>query len=304
MSRGSISRRGLNSWRLKFEGGRINGKRQTRYVTFRGTRIDAQRELTRLLASRDSGAFVEPTRVTVADHLRAWLGQLSDEFTPSTPGLSPKTAERYRQLAEQQIYSHLGEIPLQKLRPAKVREWHEILLASGGKGGRRLSARTVGHAHRVLHRALERAVETEILWRNVSSVVRPPRVEELEVQILDAERIALVTERLEGHPLFPVALLVLGTGLRRGEALALRWSDCEFDRALIRVERSLEETNAGLRFKVPKTRHSKRRISVPPAVIAILREHRRRQLELRLFGKARAGGVAVQQGQRFTDVTG
>jgi integrase len=59
----------------------------------------------------------------------------------------------------------------------------------------------VGHAHRVLHRALQRAVESEMLARNVASVVRPPKVEEQEIEILTSEQIAFVLEELEGHAL-------------------------------------------------------------------------------------------------------
>src|SRR5262249_36071704 len=59
---------------------------------------------------------------------------------------------------------------LQKLKPAHVHAWHGTLLASGGKDGKPLSARTVGHAHRVLHRALQIAVESEVLTRNVASI--------------------------------------------------------------------------------------------------------------------------------------
>ena len=72
-------------------------------------------------------------------------------------GLSLKTTERYGELAEQQIIPHLGATALQKLTPAQIQDWHATLLASGGKNGRPLSARTVGHAHRVLHTALARA---------------------------------------------------------------------------------------------------------------------------------------------------
>ena len=100
--------------------------------------------------------------------------------------MTPKTVGRYRQLAEQQIYPHLGGILLQKLRPAQVQEWHSTLLKTGNRKGRAkggpLAARTVGHAHRVLHRALERAVENETLARNVASVIAPPKVEDQEVE--------------------------------------------------------------------------------------------------------------------------
>jgi hypothetical protein len=91
--------------------------------------------------------------------LRSWFNEAGD--------LSPKTLERYRQLAERQIIPHVGATALQKLRPAQIHEWHTKLLKSGGATGRPLSARTVGHAHRVLHRALERAILLEIVSRNV-----------------------------------------------------------------------------------------------------------------------------------------
>src|SRR5437868_6904424 len=95
---GNITRRGTHSWRMKFEAGErdpVTGKRKTRYATVRGTKKDAQRELIRLLAEVESGGTVDPSRVTVAEYLRSWLDTAND--------LSPKTLERYRQLAEQQI---------------------------------------------------------------------------------------------------------------------------------------------------------------------------------------------------------
>src|SRR5262249_46148311 len=149
------------------------------------------------------------------------------------------------------------------------------------KIGRRLSARTVGHAHRVLHRALQRAVESETLARNVANIIRPPKVEEKEVEILDAEQVDLVLAKLEGHPLYAISTLALASGMRRGELLALRLCDVDFEAASVRVERSLEETAKGqLRFKPPKSKHGRRTISLPPSAMAVLRAHWRQQLEL------------------------
>src|SRR5215469_11577168 len=107
---GHITRRGAHSWRIKFKAGRnAAGERITRYVTVRGTKRDAQRELIRLLAEVENGTVVDPSKVTVAEYLREWLDSTSD--------LSPKTLERYRELSERQIIPHLGATPLQKLRP-------------------------------------------------------------------------------------------------------------------------------------------------------------------------------------------
>jgi integrase len=134
---GGIDERGPDRWRLRW---RVGSKRYTK--SFHGTKRAAQTELRRLLKSAGDGTHVAPDRITPADYLRGWLDGDSD--------LSPKTLERYRQLAKQQIIPHLGAVVLQNLRPAQIQEWHATLLKSGGAGGRPLSARTVGHAHRVL----------------------------------------------------------------------------------------------------------------------------------------------------------
>ncbi len=96
------------------------------------------------------------------------------------------------------------------------------------------------------------------------------------------DQVKAVLDSLRGHTLHPVASLALATGLRRGELLALEWGDIDLDRAVLRVERSLEETKAGLRLKPPKTKRGRRNITLPPEAVAMLREHRKQQIELRL----------------------
>ena len=257
--KGTITRRGKSSWRLKFDiGNDASGKRQIRYETVRGKRQDAERELSRLLHSFHRGTSVEPSKMTVADYIRGWL---------DAANLAPKTIERYRQLAEQQIIPHLGATTLQKLRPAQIQDWHSTLLRSGGKGGRPLSARTVGHAHRVLHCALSRAATAEIVSRNVASAMRPPKVECAEVDILSAQDMSDVLTKIADHAMYPIVALALGTGLRRGELLALSWGDIDLEGATLRVERSIEETKAGLRLKAPKTKNGRRTISLPASTV-------------------------------------
>ena len=136
---GNITKRGKNSWQLKFDVP-ADGKRQQRYATVRGTYQDAQRELTRLLSAADSGTLPDPSNATVAEYLRSWLASAHEQ--------SPKTLERYHELAERQVIPHLGGIKLQKLKPETIRQWHTTLLSAG------LSARTVGHAHRLLRLVL------------------------------------------------------------------------------------------------------------------------------------------------------
>src|SRR5262245_34752184 len=92
---GNITKRGKNSWQIKFDVTSPDGSRKTRSASAYGTRQDAQRELTRLLSERDKGMLADPTNATVAEYLRAWLDSATKQ--------SPKTLERYSQLTEKQI---------------------------------------------------------------------------------------------------------------------------------------------------------------------------------------------------------
>ena len=282
---GNITRRGKSSWRLKFKGAERDpdtGRRSTRFVTFRGTKRDAVAELTRLLGEVAAGTAVNPTKMTVGEYVREWLRGATH--------LSRKTLERYRELAEHQILPHLGPLPLQKLRPAHIADWHATILRAGGRNGRPLAARTVGHAHRVLHAALAHAARLKRVSRNVAGVVAPPKPEVRENEILSAAQVADVLAALVGHWMQPIVVTALGTGMRRGELCALRWQHVDLVAAVARVEGSLEETGGGLRMKGPKSRHGRRRISLPRTVVDVLRAHGLRQNELRLaLGVGRAG---------------
>jgi integrase len=292
--RGNITRRGKASWRLKFDAGRdsATGKRLTKFITFRGTRRDAERELTRLLTAVDGGTLVDPNKVTVGEYLDSWLGDAGAD-------LAPKTLERYRQLSDQQIKPHIGATVLQKLRPSHVQEWHSTLLKSGGKGGKPLSARTVGHAHRVLHRALARAATAEVVSRNVAAAIKPPKVvlDPERIMSLKADQVPVVLERLKGHALFPIAALAIGSGARRGELCGLRWGDIDLLRnsgGSIKIERSIEETKAGLRVKPPKTKHGRRTVTIPAMAVEALRALRLQYQERRLalgLGKIEPGDL-------------
>lgn len=223
---GGIDARGADRWRLRW---RVDGRRFTK--SFHGPISEARKELRRLIKSVDDGQHVAPDKITIADYLRDWLD--------ADPGISPKTRERCRQLAERQIVPHLGTIALQKLRPAQVSAWHADLLKTG------LAARTVGHAHRVLHRGLERAVALEIIARNAAHPVTPPKVDAAEINTLSPDQIPEVRAKLAGHPILPVFELAIGSGMRRGEICGLLWGDVDLPRGIVRVERSLEQTAGG-----------------------------------------------------------
>jgi integrase len=281
MSAGHIRRRGKASWELKFDVGRApaTGRRLIQYHSFRGTKREAQMKLAQLIASVGQGTYVEPSKVTVAEHLRARVDQWE-----AAGDISGRTAQRYRQLVENQIVPHLGDRLLQKLKRVDIEGWHTALRSGGrrrGSGG--VAARTIGHAHRVLSKSLSDAAKDDLITRNVCKIEAAPKVEETELRILKAHELRTLLAKLQDHPLAAAAITAIFTGMRLGEILALRWANTDLENGLIRVREALEETKAhGIRFKAPKTKRGRRDITLPDVVIRTLRDHRRRQLELRM----------------------
>jgi integrase len=269
---GSIIRRGERSWRLKFDVGADNaGKRKTRYVTFRGTKAEAQRELVRLLAAEQSGQGVDPTRETVAEFLTRWLRDWS------AVNMSPKTHERFGEIVRLHVFPHIGAKRIQKLTSDDLVALYATLKTATG-----LAPRTILHVHRLLFRAFGHARKWRVAPTNVAADADTPNVEDVEVSILQPGEAQAVLTALRGKTLYPIVATALGTGMRRGELLALRWQDVDLDRATLRVERSLEQTKAGLRFKAPKTKHGRRAIALPAYLVADLRAHWKMQQEQRL----------------------
>lgn len=277
--KGNITQRGKTSWRLKFDAGRDErtGRRKTQFHTFRGTKRQAQVKLAELIASVAQAKYVEPSKVTVAE----WVRGRVDHWEASGV-ISARTAERYRELVENQIAPHIGAKLLQKLRTLDIEEWHTTLRNSGRadrKGG--LAPRTIGHAHRVLGKALRDAAKNELVVKNVVAEESAPKVDDEEMAIV--QDVPAFIESLRGHRLYVPAMISLFTGMRIGEVLALRWGRVDLDGKVIQVREALEETKAhGIRFKAPKTKAGRRDITLPDILVDTLRDFRKEQLELRI----------------------
>lgn len=277
--KGHIRKRGKNSWAVViFLGRDPDGKQHRKWHTVRGTRRDAQRELARLMNEINTGAYVEPARISLAEYLDRWL------LDYAKPKVAGTTYDRYQEMIESHIKPALGTYALPKLAPLHIQGFYSRALASGrkdGKGG--LSPQTVLHFHRLLHKALAQAVKWQLLARNPVDAVEPPKPKPQEMQVLDEGETATLLRQLEGSRLYVPVLLAVTTGLRRGEILGLRWADVDLARKSITVAQSLERTVDGLKFKSPKTHRSRRAVSLPAMTVEALRAHRAKQGEERLM---------------------
>jgi len=242
-----LTRRGRNSWRLKFDAGRnpATGHRNIKYVTIRATtKTRAQAEATKILAGALSGTFVDPSQETVASFVERWLRDWASQ------NLGGKPYERYAELLRKYVVPRVGGLPLQKLRAADL----QAIYADMGD----VSDATRLYVHRVVSRCLRHATRWGITHQNVATLVDAPKVRTSEVEVLTPEQISVVLTDLREHWLHPIAALALGSGARRGELLGLRWGDLNLDAGTMRIERAIEQTRQSITVETPKTRHGRR----------------------------------------------
>jgi integrase len=276
---GHIRQRGKQSWQLKFDLGRdpVTGKRLSRFVSFQGTKREAQAELNRLLTHRAEGTYVDPTKMTVAEYLEHWLTVDIDRR------VARKTAVRHRQLVQRQLTPRLGHVPLRKLTAVHIEAAEAELqrqgYVKGRKAGQGLTAQTVLHVHRTLSQALAHAVKTGVLFKNPAEAVKPPRPQSREIAILTKAEIATLLHAAEATRLYILVLVAVTTGMRRGELLGLRWTDLDLKAGRLTVNQSLERLQGKTVFKAPKTRQSRRTITLPALTVEALAKHRRTQAE-------------------------
>ena len=276
--------RSPGSFRLRYTLGKdpVTGKRRTATATVRGTRKDAERELTRLLRARDTEEHVDPTRMTVQQWLETWLDTVRSE-------VSPKAHERYNEIVHCYLIPPLGAVRLQKLGPTKIQEAYNAVRRRNGEP---LAPSTRRYIHVILKSALARAVEQNLLARNPADAVRPPRVERTEITTHTVEQSVRLLESIKHMHVYWPVLLALATGMRRGEILAIRWKNIDLERGVARVVQSLEQTKAGLRFKDVKA-HRSRAINLPSFVVEQFRRFKRDQAEQLLRLGVRQSGETL-----------
>ena len=276
--KGHVRKRGKESWAIVLDLGRdADGKRRQKWHSVKGTKRDAEREMARLVNSLNVGDYIEPSKIRVSEFLAKWL----EDYAKAN--VSPKTYERYEQIIDSSIVPKLGAHRLADLRPMHIQGFYSEAMRDGrrdGKGG--LSAQTVLHFHRLLHKTLAQAVKWQLLARNPADAVDPPKPEKKSMRALDEGETAELLRYVEGSLLYMPVLLAVTTGLRRGEILALRWQDIDMDRAQATIVRSLEQTKEGLRFKRPKTERSSRNVALPSFVVEALKRYRVEQATHRL----------------------
>ena len=269
--RGTIRQRSKGSWTIQVYAGRdpVSGKKMRIARTVRGTKKEAELALAKLINSVETGIDFNATKLTFGDYAQRWLKS-------KEKNVRPKTMQRYSDLMRLHVIPVIGSIPLLKLKPLHLEKVYEEASSRG------LSAQSVLHIHRVLFTALKQAVAWQLIPRNIAEAVTPPRPEQREVEPMTSREVVRILETVAGTDLEMPTILGLGTGMRLGEVLGLRWKDIDLEKRSARIAQTVQETKEGVVFVPPKTHRSRRTVSLPGFVIHALRKHKKEQSERRL----------------------
>ena len=271
MRRGSVTKRGKSSWRIKFETGtNAAGERITQYQTVHGTRRDAETVLAKRLTELAEGGFVRPTTETVGSYADHWITNIAPAAR------SRQTVVQYRTLVNAHIIPGLGSIALQKLDGSTIDRFYQSRREMG------LAPLTILHIHAVLKQILTSAVRAKKLTRSpITDIETKPKPTRRD-KMLDEPELAALLDALKSHWIYGPTLLSASTGLRRSEVCGLRWQDVDLKKGTLQVVQAAKVISGKLHIEIPKTARSARTIKMPLALASELERHRREQLEQRL----------------------
>lgn len=293
MPRGHIRRRGDKYYvvlELERDPDAPTKRRQRWVATTARTKKEAEQERTKLLREIDTGTSLEPSRMTVAEYLAHWLD------TEASQRVRDTTLDNYRRLIRLHIAPFLGAKRIQALKPIDVAQF----LGTVRSPSIAMNCRTV----------LSGACKTAVRWgwiaTNPVRDVSPPRYRPAAGDAWSKEEVVAFLAATAGRPHHALYRMVLATGMRKGEAIDLRWSDLDLAAGTVTVARTAVWVGNVYHSHPPKSGEP-RTITLDPETIATLRHHRVQQNEQRLrFGSgwrdegriftAAAGGVIGKRG--------
>jgi integrase len=206
----------------------------------------------------------------------------------------PATKQRYRDIAHTHLCRVLGDVPLSRLRKSHV----DALVVALRREG--LADASVRLAYTVLRAALADAALDGLIADNAAAKTPRPRVARREARHLSASTVVKILAAAEHERYARVLTLIAGTGLRRGEALAMRWDAVNFTAGTLKVAATMNVVDGRIEVSEPKSGRSRRTLPLSPAMVSLLKAQRATQAEERL----RAGELWTDSGLVFTDEFG
>jgi integrase len=290
-----------NSYRLIYDvRDPETGKRKRRWVTVRGTRDDADRKMTEILQSLNTHTYVDGSKMTLAEWLPRWL-ELAKSSKREKP-LRASTISRYQNILDVRLLKGpLAAKPLQKITAADIEAYY---------ASQKVSASTLTVDHAILNNAFRKAKASKLVTANpVADVEHRPRANRDE-RTEEAKRHAwceadaarfMAKAREAGPQAAAFYALALDTGMRKSELGGLRWGSVDLEAGRVTVKEQLTQTG-----KLPAWGPTKggrvRTIDIAAGTVALLKEHRRMQAELKMRNRQSYADFDLVFAKQWNDV--
>jgi integrase len=275
-SEGSIYRREVDGrWFGSIVIGFDSKGRRRRKTVSAATRREVAAKLSRLQRDVAGGLRITEQSITLTQLVVRWHEDVLKHQVQES------AASNYFSVARNHVLPYLGKKKVADLTPVHV----DQLLA--GKLREGLSPSTVRRIRSVLAQALDQAMRWGYVNRNVATLARSPKVPRVEGRTLTPEQARSLLDVLHGHRNEALYALMLSTGLRRGEALGLKWTDFDEVEGILRVTRQLQRRETGLVLIDTKTALSRRSVNLAAPMVELLRvRQKEQQMELEdLYGE-------------------
>lgn len=250
---------GKITWQVTVEGVRgPNGERKRFSKTVR-TKQEAKEVERQMLNQLTTGGIQKATPVTVQAWVNTWL-------TVHKPNIEATTRAGYEEKIRNYIIPAMGNYPLANLNQTIIQTWVNNLKDQG------LAPRTIKNAFQCLHASLKKAAELGMIPNNPASNIVLPKLEEYNAEILTDEEIQAAIEAAKGTSCFLMVFLCLAAGVRRGELDALKWQHIDLDKGIIQIVDNRVAVKGGTTTKAPKSKSSKRTLTIGPSVCEVLNQ--------------------------------
>ena len=289
---GSIRKRSDGRWEGRYTAGYHpeTGKRIIKNVLGK-TQAECKAKLKKAIEESQSLDVGRAAEYTVAAWLRTWFELYAK------PHIRPSTMNYYHRNIEQHIIPAIGDIPLNKLTTRDVQKLYNDLQSNGRlrkvqkKKKPGLSNSTVRGIHMMLHNALDRAVKEKLILSNPTENCIIPKIVKQEMKILHPDHISAYLDAAERRNALPMFYLELVSGLRKGELVALQWSDLDEANGTISVSKQASwDAEHKLILSRPKTGNSIREVSIPQDAVELLKqEHAKHPGNPWMFPSSRTG---------------
>lgn len=230
----------------------------------------AQREA---LAKRDRGSLLDPSKTTIGELLDEWL-------TTKAGTISDNSRKDYEIVVRRHLKPAFGNIRAQALKADRVQAQYGRWREDG------MGAWTLKGCHLRLSQALDYAVKVGLLYVNVASHCEPPKLDRSKPIVWTKDELRRFFAEADIDRLAPLWRLLAGEGMRRGEALGLRWSDVDLERGTAHLSRTvIADKSAGGKARLQdrtKTAAGARTVRLTAETVGILKAHRREQASFRL----------------------